>query len=148
MQWHRIAYVAVLLVAPTPTIAQGYLSGTAANKKLVSDFYRLVYEPRNVDLIEQYVAPDFIDHDPNSQGGRDSLVKFIKSLPVPPSGDVGEELKNPPALVVAESDLVTFVFEEKSPNPKGKSNAHDRFTFDVFRIKNGKIVEHWDSLAR
>ena len=128
---------ALVFLAAECVFAQGYLSGIALNKKIVTDFYRVVFEPRNSDLIEQYVAPDFVEHNPNIQGGREGLVKFLKSLPPPASDDVGPDMKSPPALVIAEGDLVTFIFK-----------TSDRFTFDTFRVKNGKIVEHWDGAAR
>lgn len=35
-------------------LAQGYLTGAALNKKIVMDFYRVVFDPRNMDLPEQY----------------------------------------------------------------------------------------------
>ena len=118
------------------------MSGIALNKKIVTEFYRIVFEPRNPDLIEQYVAPDFVEHNPLIEGGRAGLVKFMKTLPPPASDDVGAEMKNPPAYITAEGDLVTFVFKQKTPDPKDKTKTYDRFTFDLFRLKNGKIVEH------
>jgi hypothetical protein len=39
------------LMAPVLLLAQGYLTGAALNKKIVTDFYRLVFEPRNADLL-------------------------------------------------------------------------------------------------
>ena len=47
---------AISLLAGLSVFAQGYLSGTALNKKIVTDFYRIVFEPRNPDLVDQYVA--------------------------------------------------------------------------------------------
>jgi len=146
MKLLRIACVIVVLSGSA--FAQGYLTGVALNKKIVTDFYRLVFEPRNPDLIEQYVAPDFVEHNPLIEGGRDGLVKFIKTLPRPSSDDIGSEMKNPPAYTIAEGDLVTFIFKERVPDPKDKTKTYDRFTFDMFRIKNGKIVEHWDGAAK
>jgi predicted SnoaL-like aldol condensation-catalyzing enzyme len=124
------------------------LSGTALNKKIVTEFYRIVFEPRNPDLIDQYIAPDFVEHNPGIEGGRAGLVKFMKTLPPPASDDVGAEMKNPPAYITAEGDLVTFIFKQKTPDPKDKTKTYERFTFDMFRIKNGKIVEHWDGAAK
>ncbi len=146
MKLLRIACVIVVLSGSA--FAQGYLTGVALNKKIVTDFYRLVFEPRNPDLIEQYVAPDFVEHNPLIEGGRDGLVKFIKTLPRPSSDDIGSEMKNPPAYTIAEGDLVTFIFKERVSDPKDKTKTYDRFTFDMFRIKNGKIVEHWDGAAK
>ena len=136
------------LLFPALVLAQGYLNGPALNKKIVTDFYRLVFEPRNTDLIDQYVGADFVEHNPKMQGGRDALVQFIKTLPHPASEDVEATMRNPPAYIVAEGDLVTFIFKQATPDPKDKSKAYDRFTFDMFRIRNGKIVEHWDGEMR
>jgi predicted SnoaL-like aldol condensation-catalyzing enzyme len=147
MRLRKVACVFVFL-AGASAFAQGYLSGIALNKKIVTDFYRLVFEPRNADLIEQYVAPDFVEHNPLVEGGRDGLVKFLKTLPPPASDDIGPDMKNPPAQIVAEGDLVTFVFRQKTPDPKDKTKTYDRFTFDMFRLKNGKIVEHWDGAGK
>jgi predicted SnoaL-like aldol condensation-catalyzing enzyme len=149
MNSRRIAY-ALLWLAGISLVAsaQGYLSGIALNKKIVTDFYRLVFETRNLDLMDQYVAPDFVDHSPLVEGGREGLSRFIKTLPRPATDDIGAEMKNPPAHIVAEGDLVTFVFKQQAPDPKDKTKTYERFVFDMFRIKNGKIVEHWDGVAK
>src|SRR5271169_4814148 len=124
-----------VFLAGASAFPQGYLSGTALNKKIVTGFYRLVFEPRNADLIEQYVASDVVEHIPLIEGGRDGVVKFLKTLPPPASDDVGPDMKNQPAQIVAEGDLVTFVFRQKTPDPKDKTKTYDRFTFDMFRLK-------------
>ena len=143
----EIILLAALLVGPCAW-AQGYLTGPALNKKIVTDFYRLVFEPRNTDLIEQYIAPDFVEHNPSVASGIAGLTAFIKTLPRPKDDDIGAGMKNPPAYVTAEGDLVTFIFKDKVPDPKDKSKSYERFSFDMFRIKNGKIAEHWDGEAR
>jgi hypothetical protein len=63
----------LVFLAATAAFAQGYLSGPALNKKIVTDFYRLVFEPRNPDLIEQYIAPDFVNIIPRSKAGATGL---------------------------------------------------------------------------
>ena len=105
-------------------VAQGYLTGAALNKKIVMDFYRVGFEPRNVDLLEQYIALDFVEHNPTvesrkSGGDRAALAAFIKTLPKPAIDDIGSEMKSPPAYVVAEGDMVTFISSSKSPAQSG-----------------------------
>ena len=138
----------LVMFALAPAFGQGYLSALDTNKKVVFDFYRLVFEPRNADLAEIYVAEDMIEHNPGMKNGRAELVKLIQSLPKPASDEVGSTLKNPPALITAEGDLVTYIFKQVVVDPKDKSKTYERFSFDTFRVKGGKIVEHWDGASR
>ena len=147
MKLFKIA-AAMAVLTLSPAFGQGYLSALETNKKVVFDFYRLVFEPRNADLAEIYIAEDIIEHNPRMANGRAELVKLIQSLPKPASDDVGPALKNPPALITAEGDLVTYVFKQVVADPKDKSKSYERFSFDSFRVKGGKIVEHWDGASR
>jgi len=140
--------VCFLILAAAPAWAQGYLSPLEVNKKVVFDFYRLVFEPRNTDLAEQFVAEDFIEHNPRFQSGRANLVKMLKSLPPAPESDIRPELQDPPALIIAEGDLVTYIFKRVVADPQDKSKSYERFSFDTFRVKDRKIVEHWDGATK
>ena len=48
MNFRRILYAVSLgvFMAAASVSAQGYLSGAALNKKIVTDFYRLVFETK------------------------------------------------------------------------------------------------------
>jgi len=147
----KSAYICagLLAIAAAPVLfAQGYLSPLESNKKVVFDFYRLVFEPRNADLVPQFVAENFIEHNPRFESGRDNFVKILQSIPGKASDDIGETLRNPPALIIAEGDLVTYVFKRNVPDPKDKSKTYEAFSFDTFRIKDRKIVEHWDGATK
>jgi predicted SnoaL-like aldol condensation-catalyzing enzyme len=59
--------------------------------------------------------------------------------PQPPPGNQLE-------IVTAECDLVTIVHKNYRPDPTADPGKfYEVFTFDTFRVKNGKLVEHWDS---
>jgi predicted SnoaL-like aldol condensation-catalyzing enzyme len=143
-----ILFSLTLATVAAPLSAQGYLSGKEANKKVVADFYRLCFEPRNVDLVHQYIAEDFIEHNPRYESGRDNFAKMLAAAPKPANDEIGLEMKNPPTFIVAEGDVVTYIFKRSTPDLKDKSKTYDRYTFDTFRIRNGKIVEHWDLATR
>jgi predicted SnoaL-like aldol condensation-catalyzing enzyme len=106
---------------------------TAANKKLVVDFYRTVFiEKRIIEGFERYVAPGYIQHNPLLQSGREAAVKFLTSRSTRESiADIKR--------VVAEGDLVVL-------HVHSRNNLADRgrAVVDIFRVTDGKIVEHWD----
>ena len=106
---------------------------TAANKKLVVDFYRTVFiEKRIIEGFERYVAPGYIQHNPLLQSGREAAVKFLTSRS---SRESISDIKR----VVAEGDLV--VLHVHSRNNLGDRG---RAVVDIFRVADGKIIEHWD----
>jgi predicted SnoaL-like aldol condensation-catalyzing enzyme len=109
------------------------LASSAANKKLVVDFYRTVFiEKRVVEGFERYVAPGYIQHNPLLATGREPAVKFLSTL-------VKRESVTDIKRVVAEGDLVVL-------HVHSRANLSDRgrAVIDIFRVADGKIVEHWD----
>jgi predicted SnoaL-like aldol condensation-catalyzing enzyme len=132
----------MILSASFEVSAQGYLSPTESNKKLVYDFYRLVIEPRNADLIEVYIAPDFADHSSGDLKGAARVLKMLSEMGPPTSTDVGASLSRPPALVMAQGDLVLWFFKAAD-----KVGGKDQMQIEAYRIKDHKIVEHWAGIA-
>jgi len=118
---------------PTLNYAQG--NDTRENKKYVMDFYTLAFVKKQVEeAFIKYVGETFIQHNPNIPGGKEASIKFL-----------GKFLKdNPQATitikrVIAEDNLVAI-------HSHFKRNAEDRgrAVIDIFRLEQGKIVEHWD----
>ena len=59
--------------------------------------------------------------------------------PTPPPGNNTE-------IVMAECDLVTVIHRNVRQDPTAPPGTwYEAFTFDTFRVRNGKLVEHWDS---
>ncbi len=112
----------------------------AANKKLCYDMYRVVLQAGQWKRAKEFIAEDYIQHNPNVVNGRAALEKFVQGsrpeLPVEPV------LKLPLVSIVAERDRVVLTFVRQLKDADG--NPYASSWFDMFRIKNGKIVEHWD----
>jgi len=49
---------------------------------------------------------------------------------------------------MAEGDMVTVVWKQDRPDPDNPSKTYEIFAFDIFRLKDGKFVEHWDGALR
>lgn len=114
----------------------------AANKKLVYDFWREVFEGGQLQLADKYLTESYIQHNPAVPTGRAGFVEFFgrfaKAQPVKPQ--VGAPLVS----ITAEGDLVVLSFVREHADPKDASKKYTTTWFDMFRIEGGKIAEHWD----
>nr|WP_315488932.1 nuclear transport factor 2 family protein [uncultured Rhodoferax sp.] len=115
----------------------------AANKQLVYDFWREVFEGGNLDLAEKYLTETYIQHNPNVPTGRTGFVEFFQKFSKPKP--IQPRIKTPLVAILAEGDLVTLVFLSELPHPKEAGKKYTSTWFDMFRIENGKIAEHWDA---
>ena len=85
---------------------------------------------RDPSVVERYFAPDYIQHNPAIPNGRTAIPGLIASL----SRDFSYE----PGMVVAEGNLVMVHGRYVGWGPK------PMVAVDIFRVVNGKLVEHWD----
>jgi predicted SnoaL-like aldol condensation-catalyzing enzyme len=103
------------------------------NRELVVAFYTTVFVKKQVaEGFAQYVGPKYIQHNPRLPDGPEAAVRLLSQVVTP---DSIAEIKR----VVAENDLVMVHWHSRA-------NAQDRgrAVVDIFRVENGKIVEHWD----
>jgi predicted SnoaL-like aldol condensation-catalyzing enzyme len=159
-----MAAALMLTIAPasaqTPTLAPGCTATPTqleANKKVAMEFFR-----PGVDRVA-LADPSYKQHNPAFvKGGREAKLsdyEYFKSRfggpprgggpgagagrgaadgPQPPQG-------NPLEIVMAECDLVTIVHKNFRQDPTAAAGTfYEVFTFDTFRVRNGKLVEHWD----
>ena len=114
----------------------------AANKRLVYDFWREVFEGGHMELADKYMAEGYIQHNPMVPTGRAAFVeafgKRVKPAPI------DARVKAPLVAVVAEGDLVVLSFARELDDPKDAGKKYSSTWFDMFRIENGRIAEHWD----
>jgi len=112
----------------------------AANKKLVFDFWREVLVARHVDRAPLYLAEGYIQHNPNVATGRAAFVEFFGQSPPQPIKESIDDL----VRIVAEADVVVLAFRRELPDLAREGQTYTTTWFDMFRIADGKIVEHWD----
>jgi predicted SnoaL-like aldol condensation-catalyzing enzyme len=50
-------------------------------------------------------------------------------------------------IVVVQCDIVTVIHKGYRQDPTEPGKFYEAFTFDAYRVRNGKVVEHWDDTA-
>jgi predicted SnoaL-like aldol condensation-catalyzing enzyme len=114
----------------------------AANKRLVYDFWREVFEGAHMEFADKYLAESYVQHNPNVPTGRAAFVDFFnkvrKRAPIEP------RVKAPLVAIVAEGDYVVLSFAREGTDPTDATKKFSTTWFDMFRIESGKIAEHWD----
>lgn len=115
----------------------------AANKRLVYDFWREVFEAGHVELAPKYMTESYIQHNPLVVSGREAflefLTKFVKPKPIE------ARVAAPLVAIVAEGDLVLMVFARELKDPKDETKTYTTTWFDMWRIEDGRMAEHWDA---
>ena len=86
-------------------------------------------------------------HENQMKTARAGFIDFFKTIWKQPK-PVEATLRNPPALVIAEGDLVALVWKRQLPEPSDTTKRYEAFSFDVMRVKDGKLVEHWDAAMK
>ncbi|WTN37246.1 nuclear transport factor 2 family protein [Streptomyces canus] len=109
---------------------------TAYNKKLVTAFVDQLMVRKDLAAFDTYVAPEYHQHNPNIPdgvaGAKAGLGAYLEQFP---------QLSVEPKRVIAEGDLVA-VHSHYVDTPGERGRA----VLDLFRVRDGKIVEHWDAV--
>ena len=133
-----LIFTTALSILALPVSANEKL--TARNKAVVRDFYTTVLIGRDVDAAPRFLRADYIQHNPQVPTGLKGFMntfreRFAQKLPP----DYKRELLN----VVGEDDMVVIYVRQTWTGSDGQH--HEALGFDMFRVQDGKISEHWDA---
>jgi predicted SnoaL-like aldol condensation-catalyzing enzyme len=105
------------------------------NKQTVVAFYNRAFNDKQpADAVARYVGSEYIQHNPDTPDGAEAFIQTITGV-ISRFPQLSVEIKR----VVAEGDLVfTHDLVKDEPDHRGMAGV------DIFRLRNGKIVEHWD----
>lgn len=115
----------------------------ARNKHLVFDFWRIVFEGGHMDRAPEFMTESYIQHNPNVTSGRAAFIATIGKVRKPKP--VAPLIKVPVVAITADRDIVTVATVRRVRDSRRPDHIYYMTWFDMFRIENGKIAEHWDS---
>ncbi|MDB6014890.1 MAG: hypothetical protein JWL65_7140 [Gammaproteobacteria bacterium] len=136
------------------TQAATYTPQEEANIKLVAEFYAALdrgdaahdLKQKIRSIAEQYLQPDYIQHAEGARtfgSGREGFIRMFEQMPAMPAAP-GAGAPPPPQVMalMADKDRVIRVSARSMPGPGGPVAS---YIFNMFRVQDGKLAEHWDS---
>lgn len=144
---------------PLPSACSATTAELQVEKNLVLDFYRPGITLRQLIAL---IDPSYVQHNPLAL--KFALEKHISdyeefrqlfiAMAASANPDSKSILDGParrsgraPHVVIltAECDLVTAIVQNTRQDPTAPpGTTYERFAFDTFRVRGGKLVEHWD----
>jgi predicted SnoaL-like aldol condensation-catalyzing enzyme len=103
------------------------------NKRIAREWHELaLHKPE--EAVAKYIGPNYRQHNPGSADGPESLIQtmkwFTQNFP---------ELRMEVKRIIAEGELVVL-HSHLIMKPGDRGSA----VVEMFRLENGRIVEHWD----
>lgn len=123
------------------------------NKKICSDFFEELHNKKNLSIIDRYVSPTVVSHDPfpgqrpGAEGLKDTMRLFRSAFP-----DLHVIIND----ILAEGDKVMTKLTAKGTHRgefMGIPGSNNEISYEeviILRLSDEKIIEHWavaDSLS-
>ena len=125
--------IAALALTGTGALA-AETAAEKANIAAATAFYDAAINQKDFDKAKAYLGPRYTQHNPQAQDGPEGLKGYIAFLK-----DKFPQQHNDFKRVFADGDyVIVHCHSVQVPGTRGRAIV------DIFRLENGKIVEHWD----
>ena len=102
-----------------------------SNKDIVLEVLKRAFIDHDPTVVEQYFGANYKQHNPRIPDGPSAIAKMIPTLTA---------LTYEQGMAAADGDLVMVHGRYVGWGPK------PMVAVDIFRVEDGKVVEHWDVL--
>jgi len=130
----RIAAALIVAVAlATPALARNEAK-ELANRKVVLEFYEAGLNRMDFAAASKHLGKNYVQHNPRAADGVEGFRTFLEARKAQ-TPNARSEIKR----AFTDGDFVILhVHSIREPGTPGNA------IMDIFRLQNGKIVEHWD----
>jgi predicted SnoaL-like aldol condensation-catalyzing enzyme len=129
-----LAVTLFALMAAAPAAYAADAKQMEENKKTVRALYEAALNKKDFAEASKYLGAKYTQHNPNAADGPEGLKGFI--------GFLREKFPNNHSeikRIFADGDyVIVHVHAVREPGTRGNA------IIDIFRLEDGKVVEHWD----
>ena len=126
-----LAAVALLLARPALAADAKQME---ENKKIIAEFYDAALNQKDFEKASKYLGSRYTQHNPVAADGPEGLKGFLAFLK-----DKFPNNRSEIKRIFADGDyVIVHVHAVREPGTRGNA------IIDIFKLENGKIVEHWD----
>ena len=135
-----------VIVKAAEKVMEKPVASEAKNRAVATHFYEEVINKHNVEAIDDFAAPNYLEHqydthyDSDRKGIKKAFTDYFTAFP---------DMRVKVNFMIAEGDLVTAQITTTGTNSgpiygqKGTKKKFEINGVDIIRFKNGKVEEHW-----
>jgi predicted SnoaL-like aldol condensation-catalyzing enzyme len=146
--------VVLLGLWPALAVAQSndYTAQERQNLAVVQGFWNNVFMARAPERAREYLAENYLEHNPavpgSPNGGVKAFIEFLTMFRGRGGGPAaGTTPQTDVVLTTVDGDIVTMLRRQPAQDA-ATGERYEAFGFEMFRVRDGKIVEHWDAARR
>ncbi|QQX86674.1 nuclear transport factor 2 family protein [Cupriavidus necator] len=138
-----MSFFKTLVLSAAMTVASTFvhadeISHLKENKSSVVAFYNKALNDKDADAAISMMGPTYTQHNARIADGKEGFRQFITAFK-----QKYPDSRSKIVRVIAEGDYVVLhVHMVREPGTRGEA------VVDIFRLADGKIVEHWDVLQQ
>jgi predicted SnoaL-like aldol condensation-catalyzing enzyme len=115
--------------------------------ELAKSEFKDMLQYAHLEVADKTMDPGYIQHNANFEQGREAFKRIMSSRPGRRPEDakpIKDEWLDPPVLTLVNGPYCLLMMQRTDKDPDDPSRTYKWNHFNVIRVENGLIKEHWD----